>query len=209
MVSGRREENIRRIIELEDRIGECCRCPEPQHCLRKPIMGKGELEPDIMIVFESDNQFAYDLERVIELRKLVKSQFNMDKIYHTFMVRCTPKACAIRHSACCHTHCKLLDKDYRCILTEHPCVGLPVSPDTSQILNCLAYLIEEIDILSPRYILLLGERVSEFVLKCYGIFDSPSPGQSYSTNHMQLLTTVSEQSFSKEDCRKLIASLSA
>lgn len=209
MISGRREENIRRIIDLEDRIGECLRCPEPLHCVRKPTMGKGELEPDIMIVFESDNQFVHDLERVLELRRLVKTQFKLDKIYHTFMIRCTPKACATRHSAFCHIHSKLLDKDYHCILTEQPCIGLPVSPDNTQILNCLAYLIEEIDILSPRYLLLLGERVSEFVLKCYGIFDSSGPGHSYKVNQMQLLTTVSEQSFSREDCRKLLASLSA
>lgn len=209
MVSGRREDNIRRIIDLEDRISACRRCPEPLPCVRSPIMGKGELEPDIMIVFECENQYARDLERVIELRRLVKAQFKLERIYHTFMIRCTPKACSSRHSAFCYTDSKLLDRDHYCILTEQPCMGLPVPPDTNQIINCLSYLIEEIDILRPRYVLLLGERVCEYVLKCYGIFTSPSPGQSFSVNHMQLLTAVSEQLFSNEDCCKLLASLSA
>ncbi len=209
MVNGFREENIRRIIDLEDRISECRRCPEQLHCVRRPAMGKGELHPDIMIVFETENQYTADLERVIELRRLIKSCFGADRIYHTYMMRCTPKVCSTRHSVCCYTDSKLLDKDYHCILTEEPCTGVHVKPDTAQIINCLAYLIEEIEILSPRYVLLMGERVGEFVLKCYGIFDCLSPGQFFYSNQRSFIVAHNEKLFTSDECRQLASSCSA
>lgn len=163
----------------------------------------------MIIVLECENLNAHSLERVIELRRIIKAQFNMDKVYHTFMTRCTPKACASRHNAFCHADGKLLDKSHFCILTKQPCAGLPIPPKTDQIIHCLGYLIEEIDILSPRYLLLLGERVCDYVLKSYGIFAPFNPGQSFNVNHMQLLTAVDEQLFNSEDCDKLLSNLPA
>lgn len=209
MANGLREENIRRIIALEDRICDCRRCPEQLHCVRRPAMGKGELSPDIMIVFEGENQYTSDLEQIIELRRLLKNCLGVEKIYHTFMTRCTPKACSTRHSVCCYTPSKLLDKDYNCILTKQPCNGVPVKPDATQILHCLAYLIEEIDILNPHFVLLMGERVSEFVLKSYGIFDLPEPGRSYLSNQRYFITAVNEQYFGEGECQQLAAAFSA
>lgn len=205
MINGLREENIRRIIDLEDRISECRRCPEQLHCVRRPAMGKGELNPDVMVVFEGESQYTTDLERIIELRTLLKSTFSVERIYHTYMMRCTPKACSTRQSVCCYTQSRLLDKDYNCILTEQPCTGLAVKPDTSQIINCLAYLVEEIEILAPRHVLLMGERVSEFVLKCYGIFDNYAPGQFFFSNQRNFIIAPNELSFSREDCRQLVS----
>lgn len=209
LVNGLREENIRRIIDLEDRISACRRCPEQLHCVRRPAMGKGDLNPDIMVVFESETQYTIDLEKVIELRTLLKSSFGVERIYHTYMMRCAPKACSTRHSVCCYTQSKLLDKDYHCILTEQPCNGLAVKPDTSQIINCLAYLVEEIDILAPRYVFLMGERVSEFVLKCYGIFDSFSPGQFFFSNQHHFIVAPNELSFNQEDLRTMASAFSS
>jgi len=177
--------------------------------VRRPALGKGELAPEVLIVFEGENQRTSDYNWIIELRKLLKNCLGVEKIYHTYMIRCTPKACSARHSAFCYTPGKLLDKEHNCILTENPCNGVPIKPDTVQILNCLAYLIEEIDILNPHFVLLMGERVSEFVLRSYGFFDSPKPGQTYVSNHRHLITAVNEQAFDETECHKLIPAFSA
>lgn len=207
MANGLREENIRRIIELEDRICACRRCPEQLHCVRRPALGKGELNPDIMVVFEGENQYTTDLERVIELRVLLKTCFSVERIYHTYMTRCAPKACSSRHSACCYTQSKLLDKDYHCILNQQSCTGLPIKADTAQIINCLAYLVEEIEILSPRCVLLMGERVSDFVLRCFGIFDSITPGQFFYANQHSFMVAHDEHTFNHTECLQLAACL--
>ena len=91
-IGGRREKNIRLIIEMEDRAAQCTRCAPLLSCIRKPSMGKGDLEPDLIMVFESDIQIMEKAERLLELREMIKDELNVGKIYHTFMVRCQPKS---------------------------------------------------------------------------------------------------------------------
>ena len=177
--------------------------------MRRPAMGKGELAPEVLIVFEGENQYTGDFNWIIEMRNLLKHYLGVEKIYHTFMIRCTPKTCSARHSAFCYTTSKLLDRDHNCILTKKPCNGVPIKSDTVQILNCLAYLIEEIDILNPHFVLLMGERVSEFVLRSYGFYDSPKPGQIYVYNQRHLISAVNEQAFDENECQKLKPAFSA
>ncbi len=208
-MGGSREDNLRLIKDLGNRIENCRRCPETLSCVQRPATGKGPLNPQIMIVSESENQNARGVDRISEIHHLRRTEFELDRIYHTYMIRCVPKACADRHKAFGYLGSKLLTDDEYCILTKQPCMGLPLPPDSYQILHCLAYLIEEVDILSPRYLLLLGERVAAYVLKAYGFFDSPCPGRSFHLGDMQILTAVNEELLSPEECFRLSAHLSA
>lgn len=203
MSKGSREQNIRRIIEMEDRICQCQRCTFLIKCVRKPSMGKGELEPDIMLVFEYDNQFTKELENIIELRNQIKHSIKLDKIYHTYMVRCQPKACSLRNSVSCYADKKLLDKEYRCLLSNRQCDGIPINPGSEETISCLPFLLEEIEILHPRYIILFGNKVSEFVLKSYGIFEDIELEKRYRFDDIMFITTVSEDSFETQHLKQV------
>ncbi|NLX02995.1 MAG: hypothetical protein GXY40_10780 [Syntrophomonadaceae bacterium] len=201
---GNREQNIRRIIEMEDRICQCQRCPSLVKCLRKPSMGKGELDPEALLIFEYENSYTRDINNIIRLRNIIKQELKLDKIYHTFMVRCQPKACATRQSVTCYGEGKWIDKDYTCLLSNKTCDGIPVKPGNSEIISCLSFLLEEIEILHPTYLLLFGERVTEFVLKSYGIYSNLATNQRYEYEHMTFITAVDENEFQPDNCRQLL-----
>lgn len=201
---GNREQNIRRIIEMEDRICQCQRCPSLVKCLRKPSMGKGELDPQALLIFEYENSYTRDINNIIRLRNIIKQELKLDKIYHTFMVRCQPKACATRQSVTCYGEGKWIDKDYTCLLSNKTCDGIPVKPGNSEIISCLSFLLEEIEILHPTYLLLFGERVTEFVLKSYGIYSNLATNQRYEYEHMTFITAVDENEFQPDNCRQLL-----
>ena len=204
MTQGIREQNIRRIIDMEDRICQCQRCTFLAKCVRKPSMGKGELEPDIILVFEYDNQFTKDLDKVISLRNQIKQTFNLERVYHTFMVRCQPKACRVRSSVSCYADSKLLDKEYNCLLSNKPCDGIPINPSDEEIICCLPFLIEEIGILHPSYVVLFGDRVSEFVLKSYGVFEDIELNNSYKCDDMVFIAISNEADFDPGAVKPLI-----
>lgn len=201
---GNREQNIRRIIEMEDRICQCQRCPSLVKCLRKPSMGKGELDPEALLIFEYENSYTRDINNIIRLRNIIKQELKLDKIYHTFMVRCQPKACATRQSVTCYGEGKWIDKDYTCLLSNKTCDGIPVKPGNSEIISCLSFLLEEIEILHPTYLLLFGERVTEFVLKSYGIYSNLATNQRYEYEHMTFLTAIDENEFQPDNCHQLL-----
>lgn len=201
---GNREQNIRRIIEMEDRICQCQRCPSLVKCLRKPSMGKGELEPEAFLIFEYENSYTRDINNIIRLRNIIKQELKLDKVYHTFMVRCQPKACAARQSVTCYGKGKWIDKDYTCLLSNKTCDGIPVKPGNSEIISCLPFLLEEIEILHPTYLLLFGERVTEFVLKSYGIYSDLTINQRYEYEQMTFLTAVDENDFQPDNCHQLL-----
>jgi len=203
-VVGNREQNIRRIIEMEDRICQCQRCPSLVKCLRKPSMGKGELDPEALLIFEYENSYTRDINNIIRLRNIIKQELKLDKIYHTFMVRCQLKACATRQSVTCYGEGKWIDKDYTCLLSNKTCDGIPVKPGNSEIISCLSFLLEEIEILHPTYLLLFGERVTEFVLKSYGIYSNLATNQRYEYEHMIFLTAVEENEFQPDNCYQLL-----
>jgi uracil-DNA glycosylase len=207
MVVGNREQNIRRIIEMEDRICQCQRCPSLVKCLRKPSMGKGELDPEALLVFEYENNFTRDINNIIRLRNIIKQELKLDKVYHTYMVRCQPKACATRQSVNCYGQGKWIDKDYTCLLSNKACDGIPVRPGTDEIISCLPFLLEEIEILHPPYLLLFGERVTEFVLKSYGVYSNLATNQRYEYGEMIFLTSVDENEFRQDNCHQLLNAL--
>jgi len=205
MSAGNREHNIRRVIEMEERICQCQRCTSLNQCLRKPSMGKGELEPEILIVFEYDSRFTRDINRVISLRNLIRTELKKEKLYHTFLVRCQPKACAVRHGVSCYGEGKLLDKDYHCVLSGKICDGIPIKPSIEEIIACLPFLVEEIEILRPQTVLLFGERTAEFVLKTYGVFDANiAVGKHYEHDGMVFLVCSDEEGFDSKQCCGLV-----
>lgn len=204
-VEGRREQNIRFIIEMEDRIAQCKRCKSLLSCIRKPAMGKGDLEPEMILVFENDHNAVKNPDRLIELREIIKNEFKTTKIYHTFMVRCQPKACSIRNNTSCYLeNKKLIDRDYNCLLSGKSCEGIPIKAADENIINCLPFLLEEIQILNAPIIVLFGERVSDFVLKTYGIFRECHSGDAFYDGAGRLFISAPvPEEFTIEQCIKL------
>lgn len=203
MEKGSREQNIKRIIRMEKRVAQCNRCPNLTRCIRKPSFGKGDLEPQVLMVFECENQFTLDLDKVIQLRDIIKKSFNTERVYHTFMVRCQPKACATRQNANCYMHNKLLDKEYNCLLSNTPCEGIPVKPTGDEVMNCLPFLMEEIKVLRPDYVILFGNRASEYVLKSCGVYDNIEKNMAYECEGMIFLTTIEEKQFTADESNQL------
>lgn len=203
MSKGNREQVIRRIINMEDRISNCQRCGAVIRCIRKPSLGKGDLEPDLLMVLESDNQYSRDINRMIELRNLIKTGLGFEKIYHTYLVRCQPKACPMQNNTNCFSQRKLLDKDYHCLLTEKACEGIPIYPSCDSIIACLSFLMEEISILNPKYIVLFGQRVSEYVLRAYGFFEKPVVNHIYRFNGHTIIPSVDEVHFTLLECQQI------
>lgn len=205
-IVGTKEEKIRLIINMEDRIIKCKKCKSLLRCSRKPAMGKGELEPDIILVFEMENEFTRNQNYLIELRDLIKKDFGVNKIYHTFLVRCQPKACPLPDGKTWTGDMKLINKEHNCILTSKMCEGIPVRPGNEEILSCLPFLVEEINILKPKTVILFGEKVGEFVLRAFGILDEFRVNSRYESENLIFLTADQQQAFFAEEC-SLLASL--
>lgn len=203
MEKGTREQNIKRIINMEDRIAQCNRCPSLTRCIRKPSLGKGDLEPQVLLVFECENQFTLDLDKVIHLRDSVKKNFSTERVYHTFMVRCQPKACTSRQNTNCYMTSKLLDRENTCLLSNNQCEGIPVKPSSDEVMSCLPFLMEEIEVLKPDYVILFGQRVGEYVLKSYGVFEQIEINKLYEHDNINFLTTGDEKVFTNDEASSL------
>ncbi len=203
MLKGNREQNIKKIITMEDRVISCKRCKSSLQCIRKPSLGKGDLEPEVVLVFESDNNFTSDIKNIIEIRKIISTEFNLEKVYHTFLVRCQPKACPFLTNTLCHGDNKLVDKEYNCILNNKKCSGIPIRPTDEHILSCLPYVVEEIEILKPVYLFLFGERVANFMLRSWGLFEECSIPAVYNINELTVFMVDYEEHFNSSYCREL------
>lgn len=190
--NGRREENIRLIIGLEERIAQCKRCRSLLSCVRKPALGKGNLQPEIVLVLEHDSDLPEYKEKINEVRGIVKREFSNSKIYHTFMVRCQPKACSIRTNTSCYMeNNKFINRELHCLLTNRRCEGVAIKPTDEHIISCLPFLIEELDIIEPRFIIMFGALASEFVLKSYGVFRPVATGDVVQSSNGALFVSVS------------------
>ena len=79
---------------------------------------------------------------------------------------------------------------------------MPVPANYDEIIACMPYLIEEIQILNPKYVLLMGERVSMFVLKSLGYYDGITES-CYEYENMKILVTADHNKFSDHHCQLL------
>lgn len=200
---------ISRIIAMEERLSSCTRCTSRRRCVNKPATGKGDLDPDILLVFQSQRDMKNDMKQIIAIRQMLKNSFSLDKIYHTFLVRCQPKSCTHIENLNCNSAKSLIDQEQNCRISKTICEGIPMVPGDIEIISCLHYLIEEIDLLSPHIVILFGERVGYFVLRAMGIFDSLSTPGLYMKNGQYIFTTIEENNFSSEVSTELASYITA
>lgn len=205
MQKGKREENIRRIISMEDRIVICDRCQAALKCVRKPSLGKGDLEPEAVLIFESNNNFLEDIDNIIAIRTAIAEELGIEKIYHTFLVRCQPKVCNLLSNTNCYGSSKLVDKDYNCILNNEPCVGVSVHPSDEQVISCLPYVVEETEILKSSYVFLFNRRVADFMLKSWGLFNDIDQELPFvlETDGTTIIIVDDEKTFDNDYCKKI------
>lgn len=198
-----REQYIKSIIKLEERIAQCGRCPELTKCSSQPSFGKGDLEPEVLLVFECESNQTSNTEWIIELRNAIKKYFNLTRIYHTFLVRCHPKYCISNKSNGYYLASKLVDRNGICLLNCQPCNGIAIKPTNEEIINCLYFLLEEITIFNPLYVILFGNRVKDFVLKTYGIFDADDNQQVYKYDKITFIIADEDRIIRNHDIKKL------
>lgn len=203
MVEMTDKQNINRIITMEKKINNCARCTLQRRCVSKPAMGKGDLDPDIILVFQSQSNMNNEVNKIIEIRQMLKKDLARDKIYHTFLVRCQPKACTHIDNLNCISPKSLIDQEQNCRLNKTVCEGIPIVPRDNEIISCLHYLIEEIDILSPQIVILFGKRTTNFVLKAMGVLDTVIIPGLYIKKEQFIFTTVEENKFNSIESRKL------
>lgn len=204
MDGNQREQNIKSIIRLEKRIAGCTRCPVLLRCTGRMVMGKGDLVPEAMIVFECAGERNTDIDWVVEMRNAVQKYLQVDAVYHTFMVRCQPKACPLADGIPCQLDNSLLDDNNNCRLTHGSCIGIPVKPTDEAVLNCLNYVVEELEIFRPRYVILFGRRVSEFILKAYGILETIQDRLVYHHNGTIFISILDDRSYAPEILKALV-----
>ena len=197
------QQHIKRIIHMEARINACRRCSSSRRCLRQPALGKGDLTPEVLLVFMSARHS--ENRNYMEIRQMLGKELATEKIYHTYMARCQPQACVhiddledmlVRETAFFESSCPF---------PGAVCQGVPIVPAGIQITACLPYLMEEIDILAPQTIILFGERTAEFGLKALGILEKPNIPGFYLKSGRCIYTTEKENLFTIEDARKLAA----
>lgn len=205
MQKGKREENIRRIISMEDRIVICDRCQAALKCVRKPSLGKGDLEPEAVLIFESHTNYLNDIDNIKLIRNTITEELGIKRIYHTFLVRCQPKACTLLNNTNCYGNSKLIDKDFNCILNNKPCMGVSVPPSDEQIIACLPYAVEETAILKSQYVFLFGTRVAEFMLKSWGKFDEVDYDLPYidKVDDTNVIIVDDEENFDNDYCKQI------
>ena len=195
---NQREQNIKAIIKLESRISKCSRCPALLRCTSKPATGKGDLVPEAVIIFECEGERTKDIDWIVEIRNTVQKYLQVDAVYHTFMVRCQLKACPLAEAIPCQVHNPLLDAHNTCRVSNKSCTGIPIRPTDDAVLSCLNYVIEELQIFQPEYVILFGRRVNDFVLKAYGMLDTIQDRLIYHHEGTTFLSVLDDQSYRPE-----------
>jgi len=203
MSSADRDQIIRSIIKMEERINQCSRCESISSCTVRPSLGKGDLSPAVVMIFECENSFTADTQRIIKLINGVKAGFNIDGVYYTFMVRCHPKACSNQLGNSYMLKGKMLDNNNNCRLSNRSCDGISIKPADKEIMSCLAFLVEELEVLQPDYVILFGGQVSNYVLKAFGWHQPELLDQSYKYDNMTFFSTVEEKDFTREHLDRL------
>jgi uracil-DNA glycosylase len=163
---------ISRIVKMEERVQKCSRCKGIRICNQKPATGRGEVEPDILLVFLNENEFTQERSRIMKMREdLSKLTAKNNRIYHTFLVRCQAKICSRRKDKEVLFEGNMINTDKVCLLTNSVCDAINAEPDDQQCINCLHYLLEEVEILVPEIIITLGEKTYQYVFRAFGLFD--------------------------------------
>jgi len=161
------------------------------------------MEPQALLVFESESYQTRDIKWIIELRNLIRQHFHLEKVYYTFMVRCHPKSCVSNQGTNCCLTGKLANHNGICLLNDQLCDGIPIKPSNEEIINCIYFLLEEIGILDPQYVILFGSRVEDFVLKSYGIFDIGNHHQVHHYENATLLSIPENREYKDEEIKRL------
>ncbi|MGE5403995.1 MAG: uracil-DNA glycosylase family protein [Candidatus Saccharibacteria bacterium] len=167
-----REKIISRIVKMESRISSCSRCQGIRICSPKPSLGRGDVQASIMVVFPQENEFTRSREKIAQMRETLASLAGEDrKVYHTYMIRCQPRSCHRRKGKDTLFDGTLIDASSNCILTNAQCDGQVMEPDDQEAMNCLIFLLEEIEIIMPEVIITLGERVYQYLFRAFNILD--------------------------------------
>lgn len=197
------QDNINQLIAMENRIAKCKRCASKSRCLSKPSLGKGDLKPELLMVFQSAGCRHQEINNYMEIRQMLKKELALERIYHTFLVRCQPKVCLHIDNIGGIVSNNSAYFGNTCPFDLPECEGVSIVPTDENITFCLPYLLEEIDILAPGTIILFGKRTAEYGLKAVGILEEPSMPGFYEISGRRIYTTKEENIFTVEDAKKL------
>lgn len=172
MAKSDQDRVIAKIVKMENRLNKCTRCKEIRVCSYRPSTGKGELDTDILMVFPNECSNLWDKKEFLRLRQEIAVMAGGNAgVYHTYMVRCMPRVCMRRSDKEGIFEGLLMGPNHKCLLTGDSCDAMLVQPDDQQIMNCLHFLLEEIEILRPDIIITVGERTYQYVFRAFGLLD--------------------------------------
>jgi len=161
---------IRSLNQMESRISGCTRCSELYRCCCKPSLGRGSLQADIIVVFPWENQLGRDRAYLKTLAQLLREKLKPGgEVYYSFLVRCATKLCLARREKSRLLEGKYITGDNQCVLSGQPCSIEPTEPGMEAVLNCLHYIVEEIAILEPDWIVTVGNLASVALLNTLGL----------------------------------------
>lgn len=211
-----RESVISRIVKMEEQVNSCNRCREIRTCSLKPSVGRGDLDGKILVIFPTENDFSRDRNLVAKMRQDISVMAGLENgVYHTYLVRCHPKMCSRRQENRVLFDGALINSDSVCLLTGQGCDAHSIEPSDQYCMNCLRFLLEEIEILAPSVIITIGEGTYQYVFRAFGLLDpfqrsfndnknklyrsngcffiptdQPLPGEEPYLNHLHELITV-------------------
>lgn len=166
-----KDKTIGKIVKMEERIHNCSRCRDVRICCQRPSTGKGDLDPDIMIIFPNECDQSWTKSDFSGIRQEIARMAGGKPVYHTFMVRCQPRICTLRRNKGVLLEGALVNGDNKCLLTRQECEGLIGQPDDQQTMNCLHFMLEEIEIFAPKVIITVGEQTYQYVFRAFGLLD--------------------------------------
>lgn len=185
MLKAARDQTVRMLVKMEERIAKCARCKEEYFCYSRPAIGRGDVEADIMVVFLCEDEYCADRNNIINMREEIKAVAGGQvKLYHSYLVRCVRRSCYRLKGKESLFNGRLLKKDGTCLLSGQPCSGVIESPKDGEIMNCFYFLLEEIEILKPKVIIPVGETTCNYLFKAYGLFDPCKKGFASVKNHL-------------------------
>lgn len=201
MVEEKHDENvIKKLVAMEQRIRYCRRCVSNPYESLMPALGKGELDPEILIVFESDGDHGANMDLFLTVRAMVKQVFQVRKIYHTFLLRCQTARLFLLNARI-YTGEDQFDEVHNTQDFSY------VDPAAVFIFSCLPFLVEEIDILRPPVILLCGDTVSDYVLKAYGFYEPLPDKVDYRLTDFTFLAAPPAEQLTWQQLHKLASLL--
>lgn len=158
--------------ELANRVRGCRDCPDLVRCRRAPVPGVGPVPAPLMLVGLAPGRLGGDRTGLPfagdasgrRLRAALGSQVR--RVYITNVVKCAPKACAVKNSG---TDLPTVAfEDGLCRIVQTACMAVNRPPAAAEIGRCRRHLVDELAAVRPIGVVALGRLAERAVQQALG-----------------------------------------